>query len=92
MSQISYGCDICGEDFISGRERRGPKHCRVCAEWLRSLGKGPFQTWAVDYEKLGMVIGYLVGTGKLGVEDFIAGVVSGIRQSQRSSVGRAAVS
>ena len=80
MKQVEYTCEVCGDRYQAGKDHDDPKHCKVCAEWLRSLDMGPRQRGTKDYRKLGLVIAELIRTGKLGESDFIRGIVEGIKK------------
>lgn len=80
MKQIKYICEVCGDEYQARKEHDDPKHCHVCAEWLRSLDLGPRQRGTKDYRKLGFVVVDLIRKGKLGESDFIRGVVESIRK------------
>ena len=80
MKEVRYTCEGCGEVYQAGKEHEDPKHCKVCAGWLRDLGMGPRQKGGKDYRKLGLVIVHLVKEGKLGGDEFIGGLVEGIRK------------
>lgn len=88
-------CEVCGEEIDSARRRPSGDYCYICGGWLPQLGKGPRQdNWLmpedkgrspeelhpVYYEKLGMVISYLVRSGKLREEDFVHGLIKGMRR------------
>jgi hypothetical protein len=80
MKQVEYTCKVCGQRYQTGKEHSGPKHCKVCAEWLRDLGMGPRQRGDKDYWRLGLVVADLIKKGKLGEANFISGFVEGVRK------------
>lgn len=80
MKKIQYTCQVCGDQYQAGKEHGDPKHCKICAEWLRALGMGPRQEGKKDYWRLGLVIAGLIKEGKLGEDTFIRGFVAGIRR------------
>ena len=41
--EITYKCEICGNDFVSHRVRKGKKVCGTCAADLRKKGQGTGQ-------------------------------------------------
>ena len=73
-------CEVCGEKFDATHSRSWGDHCNLCAGWLRALAKGPFQDYAADYRKLGMVVAYLIKRNELKEDDFIHGLVEGLRK------------
>ncbi len=79
MKVIEYTCQVCGDRYQAGKEHSDPKHCKTCAEWLRTLGMGPRQKGRKDYRRLGLVITKLVREGKL-TDEFIRGLVEGIKR------------
>ena len=38
--EITYTCEVCGNEFQSGRVRKGKKVCGTCAADLRKKGQG----------------------------------------------------
>lgn len=80
MKQVEYNCEVCRQRYQARKEHDDPKHCKACAEWLRSLGVGPRQRGGKDYRRLGLVVADLIRKGKLGEDDFIGGFVEGIRK------------
>ena len=76
-------CEICEGDFQAQHSRPHGDRCNVCAGWLRVLGKGPKQEEYPDedYEKLGMVIAYLIKQGELKEKTFIHGLIQGIKKT-----------
>ncbi len=73
-------CEICGEKFDATHSRSWGDHCSPCAGWLRALDKGPFQSSTPDYQRLGMVVAYLIKKNELTEGDFIHGVIKGLRK------------
>lgn len=73
-------CEICGEKFDAAHSRSWGDHCSPCAGWLRALAKGPFQSSTPDYQRLGMVVAYLIKKNELTEDDFIHGVIKGLRK------------
>jgi len=73
-------CEICGKKFEAAYSRKWGNHCKECAEWLRVLKWGPNQDHDANYEKLGMAIAYLIKKGKLKEENFIHGLIEGIKK------------
>mgnify|MGYP001430897745 CR=1 FL=1 len=73
-------CEICGEKFDATHSRSWGDHCSPCAGWLRALAKGPFQNFTADYQRLGMVVAYLIKKNELKEDDFIHGVIKGLRK------------
>ncbi len=67
-------CEICGEKFDATHSRSWGDHCSPCAGWIRALAKGPFQNFTADYQRLGMVVAYLIKKNELKEDDFIHGV------------------
>ena len=74
-------CEICGGEFQAQRSRQYGNRCENCAGWLRALKMGPVQEPDADYEKLGMVIAYLIKRGELKEKDFIHGLIQGIKKT-----------
>ena len=75
-------CVICNEKFAAEHHRSWPDYCETCAEWLRALGKGPRQKGdEKDYTKLGITIAYLIKHDELKENDFIHGLIKGIRKT-----------
>jgi len=37
MKQVTYKCDCCKQEFVSGRERKGEKLCAECIGFRRFL-------------------------------------------------------
>ena len=40
---VKFQCERCGIDWESEVNRKGPRHCRACAETVREEGNGPIQ-------------------------------------------------
>lgn len=80
MKRVKYTCEVCGEVYEGGKEHDDPKHCNVCAGWLRDLGMGPRQKGGKDYRRLGLVVAHVIRKGKLGGDEVVSGFVKGIRK------------
>ena len=74
-------CEICGNQFEAEHSRSWGNYCKECAGWLRALKWGPFQDHHASYEKLGMTFAYLIKKGELKEEDFIHGLIQGIKRN-----------
>jgi len=73
-------CEVCGEKFEATHSRSWGDHCNQCAGWLRALAKGPFQNFSADYQKLGTVVAYLIKKNELKEDDFVHGLIKGLRK------------
>ena len=73
-------CEVCGEKFDATHSRSWGDHCSLCAGWLRALAKGPFQNYTADYQRLGMVVAYLIKKNELKEDDFVHGLIKGLRK------------
>jgi len=80
MKQVPYTCEVCGQQYQAGKEHNEPKHCKICAEWMRAMGAGPRQQGKKDYRRLGLVIAHFIKGGKFGEGNFVGNFVEGIRR------------